>query len=588
MDERVADAISDGADWASRQFGSAPRRLFGRWVQRLPLSFRVLYRQFLLRVIDLESLSIEADIPRFLGQFAGILIMFSLLRAVGTVMFPPPPTAELSIQQSQFSLMMLIAGLITVITWDSAFPDRRDIMILAPLPVPAHLILFAKLAASASLLGIAIACFNCASSFALGGLFAGPGFLRYVLAWWFTMTASSAFLYCAVLTVQGFAALLLPRSLFLRLSALLQLAAFALFLGAYFLAPTLPAFSDFTLPANHQLLAATPTYWFVALFNQLAGRLPSPLTWLATRAWIALAIVAVGAAASLLLCYTRTMKKIVEAPDLVPSAAGFHWSPRFAGSLRTAIALFSMRSILRSRQHRLILAFSWSVILGFALSWFRQSFHTPREAVNLDLLMSGYVMMCFAVLGLRGVFSFPISLRANWVLRTTQIRPTMQYVGATRLCLLLFGVAPICILSAAFSFHFRPWQPAALHLVFLALTGWVLVEVGLIRFYKVPFTCSYLPGKTNIQVIFWGFAFVLLITGLILERFELDALDHLPKFSGLIAVAVAAGLALLIYNRVKSKSAELYFEELPPELITSLGLVYVPPAEPTSSRISSN
>jgi len=48
----------------------------------LPLQFRVLYRQFLLRVIDLEALSIEADIPRFIGQFAGVLIFISLVSAL--------------------------------------------------------------------------------------------------------------------------------------------------------------------------------------------------------------------------------------------------------------------------------------------------------------------------------------------------------------------------------------------------------------------------------------------------------------------------------------------------------------------------
>jgi len=36
--------------------------------ERLPLQFRVLYRQFLLRVVDLEALSIQADVPRLLGQ----------------------------------------------------------------------------------------------------------------------------------------------------------------------------------------------------------------------------------------------------------------------------------------------------------------------------------------------------------------------------------------------------------------------------------------------------------------------------------------------------------------------------------------
>lgn len=110
------------------------RKLTRKLLDRLPLQFRVLYRQFLLRVIDLESLSIEADIPRFLGQFAGVLIMFSLLQALGAFWSAGqiqelPPAVHLALvwskEQSLISVMMLVVGLFTVVSWDNTFPDRR-------------------------------------------------------------------------------------------------------------------------------------------------------------------------------------------------------------------------------------------------------------------------------------------------------------------------------------------------------------------------------------------------------------------------------------------------------------------------------
>ena len=58
--------------------------LIEKLVARLPLDFRVLYGQFLLRVIDLEALSIQADVPGFLGQFAGVLLMMGLVHSVVT------------------------------------------------------------------------------------------------------------------------------------------------------------------------------------------------------------------------------------------------------------------------------------------------------------------------------------------------------------------------------------------------------------------------------------------------------------------------------------------------------------------------
>ena len=60
--DRVGNTLAEAIDWAFRRLRATPRMLFGRWVERLPLDFRVLYKQFLLRILDLEALSIEADL----------------------------------------------------------------------------------------------------------------------------------------------------------------------------------------------------------------------------------------------------------------------------------------------------------------------------------------------------------------------------------------------------------------------------------------------------------------------------------------------------------------------------------------------
>lgn len=565
------------------------RSFLARLWNRLPLQFRVLHHQFLLRVIDLEALSIEADIPRYLGQFAGILIMFSIIHGLGMLWFPPPPLEAWRLEQSRISDMLLVVGLCSVLTWDNTFPDRRDVMVLGPLPVLPRTILLAKLTASGTLLGIALLALNCASSVGYSIVLGAPhggvvGIARFLAAHWFTMVCAATFLYGAVLTFQGFAALLLSRRMFLRLSALAQLTGFALFLCLRFLQPVLKTHADLIDPANHRLLATSPTFWFLALFNQMNGSLPSDLLWLAHRAWFALAVVATGAGASLLLCYLRTMKKTVEEPDLVPGAGGLRWFPRIGGSLQTAIVLFCLRSITRSRQHRVALAFYWSVVIAIALSWVRRSLSSPPEAVGTDFLIASFLILSFAVLGLRGLFSLPIALRANWVLRLTQLRPTEQYIAATRSCLLLFGVAPIWVISAALSLHLKPWDQASRHLAFLALLGWVLVELSLIHFDKVPFTCSYLPGKTNIQVIFWGFTFVLLTFGVLLAIYEQGALTDASRYALLLSLSAVAIGTLWGVNRLHARSAALYFEEEPAEVVMRLGLIYIPPADFQSSN----
>jgi len=565
------------------------RRSIRKLISRLPLSFRVLYRQFLLRVIDLEALSIEADIPRFLGQFAGVLIMFSLIQAVGAFLMsvrsrPLPPAALLAFiwskEQSLICDMMLVVGLIAVVSWDSIFPDRRDVMVLSPLPVHPLTILLAKVSASGAIVGMSILALNFASGLAwppfLGGL---SGFLRSCSAYWFTMAAASVFLYCAVLTIQGFTALLRPRRIFLSLSAVLQLGAYGLFLGAFFLLPTFTNLAQWADPRNQRILALSPPYWFWALFNQLNGSLPPGLTWLAHRAWTGLGLAASGAVASLILCFLRTMKKTVEEPDLVPRARGLHWTPRFGSPLQTATVLFSFRSITRSRQHRVVLAFYLSIVFAIALSLVRSELSAPGPRhLAPNFLASTIAMMALAVIGLRNVFPLPISLNANWILRVTQLCPSQKYIAATRQFQLLFAVLPVWLVAAGLSLSFRPWYQVVEHLAFLVLLGWFFAEISLVGFYKVPFTCSYLPGKSNVQFAFWGFVVVLLVLALWFGPFEMQALSIPLRYASLIGVVIVAACGLWTFNRHAAESAVLYFEELPDPVITTLGLSLRPGA----------
>jgi hypothetical protein len=198
----------------------------------------------------------------------------------------------------------------------------------------------------------------------------------------------------------------------------------------------------------------TDTRWLTfllvfALLNQLNGSLPPALVWLPRRAWIGLAIALLGAATSLLLCYPRTMKKTIEEPDLVPASRGFRWMLRFGTSVDTAVLFFTLRSLVRSRQHRLAYAFYWAVVFVLTTFFLRQaSPGASRSPMSLEFVGATFMMMCFAVVGMRRVFSLPISLSANWVLRTTQLRSSQEYLTATRRSLLMLAVLPVGLAAA--------------------------------------------------------------------------------------------------------------------------------------------
>ncbi len=552
------------------------------------LQFRVLYRQFLMRVVDLEALSAQADTVKLLGQFAAILVMVSIILG-GFALFvdldrmsaAARVTVCWTVEHRLIAATMLVVGLFSVLSWESTFPDRRDVIVLAPLPVRARTLFFAKTAASGTALGVAILALNVVSGItwplvlAHGGL---VGILRSFAAYWFALLASGAFVFGSVLSVQGLVALLLPRRQSLRLSAFLQIAAFCLFLGVYFLQPAVASEAAVTNPENQRLLAQLPSYWFLALFNQLNNSMHPAFTLLAQRAWIGLALSISGAISTLLLSYFRNMRKIVEEPDIVPGKPGAYWTPRLGSALQTAMLLFSLRSLVRSRQHRIVLAFYLGVGFAIALSCLnipaaRQDLSNPAlHPASVRFLISTIVMMCFAVAGVRVAFSLPISLSSNWILRITQIHPSQDYIATTRLSLLVLAVAPILIASATFSLPFEPWRQVLGHLVVLGLLGLLFTELSLLNFNKIPFACSFLPGKANVQFAFWGYLLLLIPLTEKSAHFEQEALEDPLKYVLALGVLGTAVLGLWVRNRLHAKSAVLHFEELPQVEIMGLGL----------------
>src|ERR1700684_2789844 len=109
------------------------------------LQFRVLYRQFLFRVMDVELLAASArgDASQLFGQFAALLVFVSIVFSWGAAVYAgnprPPQEAAASAwfaEHFMVAITMLVVGIFAVFSWDSTFPDRRDGPVLAPLPVP--------------------------------------------------------------------------------------------------------------------------------------------------------------------------------------------------------------------------------------------------------------------------------------------------------------------------------------------------------------------------------------------------------------------------------------------------------------------
>jgi hypothetical protein len=238
--------------------------------------------------------------------------------------------------------------------------------------------------------------------------------------------------------------------------------------------------------------------------------------------------------------------------------------------------------LLRSQRHRTILAF----YLGGGFAIVAVYLEAVREEVTdltwIDLvqrftfpmLVASILMLCASWLGIRTVFSLPLDLHANWVFRVTPPPDGAARLSAVRRALLAASVFPVLAALAALLLWFWPWTTVAEHLLVLGLLGSLLVDISLRDFRKIPFTCSYLPGKSKVHMVFW---FGIVPVVLAIHKFaqlELRAMSSPLSYwtmAGALAVASIAA-RLLAHTSATRSEPEIQFEESASDELTRLGL----------------
>jgi hypothetical protein len=183
------------------------------------------------------------------------------------------------------------------------------------------------------------------------------------------------------------------------------------------------------------------------------------------------------------------------------------------------------------------------------------------------------VVLITTVVGIRAVFAMPVALGANWVFRITAAGTEREYFAAIRRPLFVLGVAPVWIASAGVFFTIWPWQRAAGHLTILALSGAIVAYACLYRFQKIPFTCSFLPGKSRVHMAILGGPMLLLVVVSEAVRAEAIALTHIPNFIAMTAALALAAVAIR-WAVISSGEGEVRFEESEAPAILTLGIQY--------------
>ncbi|HVW11214.1 MAG TPA: hypothetical protein VHC90_21665, partial [Bryobacteraceae bacterium] len=256
------------------------------------------------------------------------------------------------------------------------------------------------------------------------------------------------------------------------------------------------------------------------------------------------------------LSWLRTMRKIAEEPDILPGTRGGVWLPPFGSRPQSALVQFTIRTLARSRQHRMNLAFYLGV--GFAMAVVIKA---PMPSILL--------LLCLAVVGTRLAFSRPLDLRANWLFRILPVSGAATARTTARRALLALTLLPAVIGGAVW--FLRGWSvaDAAKHLFLVALFGMLLIEAWLITFRKIPFACSYLPGKSRFHLIFAGTIQLLPLALMQLVEWEQQIASAWLTY---IATAAALTAAILYARKIPSASEEIVYEDFASDDLIELKL----------------
>ncbi len=254
------------------------------------------------------------------------------------------------------------------------------------------------------------------------------------------------------------------------------------------------------------VLYAFPPLWFLGLNEALiVSRDADCLCSLAHRAEIALGLVAVVAGLSYTVAYRRHVRRTLESTEGGDSTrtAMHERIGRIADRVapdpvERATVAFVGKTMARSAKHRIFLAAYAGVGLALAVQ-------VMPAVKNRDQWLSLPLVVGFFLLsGMRFIFTIPSELPANWMFRVSDTDRQRPALNGTRTAMLWFGVVPLFVALSPLYFIWWPPGAALAHMVFSITISMILIEALTMELRKIPFTCSYPPGKANVTILWAG------------------------------------------------------------------------------------
>jgi hypothetical protein len=487
-------------------------------------------------------------------------------------------------------LSMTVTGAVAVWRWDAIFPDRRDYMNLVPLPISTRTIFFANLVAVLFLVGLIAVDVNAAScilfpvvvgatqsKFLFFATFAAVHAIGVVLA--------SVFAFFAVFSVMGLLMAMLPPRAFKRFSAYIRgvvVVYLVTLLCTSFAVPDAIRRAKDTIPAWAYLM---PSCWFLGLCQSLRGRAGPVLIGLS-----GLAIPGVVTVVGIALCayavgYQRHFVRIAEIADTTATARNpRNWR---LGTLLDRLVLrtpfqrgcfrFVGRTLLRSEAHRLVLTAIGGLSLVLASQALMDAVEGAKSwrqaALSPDALSIPFILSFLIIVGLRLVFEIPAELRSNWIFQLMLDRDGDECEPLARKIILIFVLPWLLAIAFPVYVYLEGWRIAGLHTLLVTAWAVLLTNIVLIRFRKLPCTCTLPLFKQHSFVTLLSVCFGFLLYAVSTPEFESSALSDPARMLSLVPVAAVAWY--IPHHLAKSTidiERKLIFEESPTHPFETLGL----------------
>lgn len=487
-------------------------------------------------------------------------------------------------------LAMVVTGAVAIWKWDALIPDRRDYVNLAPLPIPAKNVLYANLAALLLVAGVLALDVNAVSAvlfpLIVGG---GQSSFAYTAVFFATHLLSvflaSIFSFLIVLAILGVLMAALPYRLFRRCSVYVRCGMIVFLMVILSTSFVVTPFVQHLSQSYRPLVQLLSPVWFLGLCQHLRG-LHDP----SFAALGKIALIASGAALLLALgayvlsyrrCFTRSSESISNF-GAVGVSIGRSKLRRFLylllrTSFERACFPFTLKTLFRSENHTLVVGGFTGIGLVLASETLFQAapISGAGKLPSPELLSIPLIVIYCLLLGLRFSFEIPVMLRANWIFRLQANPDSSECLGLARKIMIAFLI-PLILFVCLPMYSLRwGWRVGIIHSAIVAAVSALLIEILLVRFRKIPFTCSAPHFKSNALVsVFFYFLGFFIFTSWVSTAEESAFRKPLWHFALVPALLLIWLLVRNYRGEMTYLDKRLIFEEQPDPAVQSLDLTF--------------